>query len=263
MRSTRAMIAAVLIAAAQALGSSCYLVHERCPAAEAVPADLPRAGFVGVEVFHSPGAESIFAASFHPRTWAELAHTGVASECRVLVEEAGCIAVACATVAASVDDAGEISASIDDAPLAAIDRSGTGGPYAMLLTDPPASGETVHFRATGGADVPAFEGCATIPSAPDAELPASITRGAPLTLTWGTTDADTMNIGIDGSGPSVRCVVPASSGSMTVPPSITSLLGPGPVDLGIEARDEHLVAAGRYEVHVLGSQGIAALVPVD
>lgn len=250
----------VLGSIAPCLLGSCYLAHERCPRGADTPLGLPHAGFVSVEVDQTPfGSRSELSANFYPPTWMEVGRSGVASECHVVGEEGACVAQACTLLAWTPDDAGTIGAALDEAPLVTVGP----GHYTSALDAAPVAGQTLHFGATGGADVPAFEGCVDVPSELVAVLPTEVVVGAPLTLHWGPSDADQVWVRMDAGGPAVRCVVPASEGSLTVPGSITSLLTPtDSLDIGIAARNEQLVSAGTYEVHLIADQGQAALVPV-
>jgi uncharacterized protein (TIGR03437 family) len=94
------------------------------------------------------------------------------------------------------------------------------------------------ITGTGGQDVKAFSAPFTLKNQFNlTNIPASITRGQPLPLTWtggGTGESDLVRIAIWGSSigtttPVIVCTASAKDGAFTVPDSVTSQLA---TDLG-------------------------------
>lgn len=184
-----------------------------------------------------------------------------------LAEEAGaCRRLDCAAAAPdATDDAGELRASGGATSVSAT-VNGELGQYSRTgegaVFEP---GDVVTFEGTGGA-VPAFTADVIAPDAPAVTFPSALARTAPLTITWSATTAETMQVTIlpTSRGPVVRCVVPASAGTLTVDPSLLDGYETGTsVTLSTSALRTTEVVVGDYALDVSVAQSDLGYAVVD
>jgi hypothetical protein len=220
------------------------------------PADAPAGTRFGYVQFlqDGPGAigEVYLIASF---TAAPPSHfdLGIAGDgCTILEQLGPCAAVACTGAGVISDSAGTVSGS-------------TAGGFAISATMPSpyyfssltpmhiAGGEIVTLAALGDA-VPAFSGRVSMPSEPSVGFPGVVSRSANVVVSWSPIDAEQTTVTIqDTADPAgayrVECVTAASTGSVTVPPSMIARFATGTaVITSVGVYNTSTVTAGDYGV---------------
>ncbi|AKF05500.1 hypothetical protein [Sandaracinus amylolyticus] len=223
----------------------------------------PRSGLVSLT--HTNLGSHVLFGYFGPGTIEDLRAGLLFAECTIDDERGDCIALTCPGGSeTATHDAGALSASIDGVELLVAGEPGASGIYSALGTGAAfEAGDVVRFAATG-ADVPAFSADVIAPSAPAITLPTTISRDAPLTLTWGATTAESVQVGLVGAGTGVRCIVPAARGSVTVDPALlaSEALGSNTL-LNVTAFTTTEVVAGDYALDVSVSDGVSAPVTLE
>ncbi|MBA3455564.1 MAG: hypothetical protein H0T42_20895 [Deltaproteobacteria bacterium] len=123
-------------------------------------------------------------------------------------------------------------------------------------------GATVMFAAAGG-DVPAFTLSLATPTRPTITAPAEppsaspslmVTRANPFAVSWtgGSGRVQVWLLGGGGSGPTVKCLFPASAGSGAVPASALAMLPVGQGSFAMAAISEAEITIGDYGVTAQG-----------
>ncbi|UJR81879.1 hypothetical protein [Sandaracinus amylolyticus] len=229
-------------------------------------AATPRSGLVSLTHANVGGeVRHVLFAYFGTGTIEDLRAGLLFAACTIDDERGDCIRVSCPGGASvTSDDAGALSASIDGAEVIAASAPSASGTYSVLGTGPAfESGDVVTLAATG-ADVPAFSADVIAPSPLDITLPTSISRAAPLTLTWGATTAESVQLGLVAAGTAVRCIVPGASGTLTVDPALLAAGGIGSNALiSVSAFTTTEVVANAYALDVSVAQGVSASVTLE
>jgi hypothetical protein len=161
-------------------------------------------------------------------------------------------AVSAGTLTLGVDG----SAPLDVAPDAMGHYTGTTGPVT--------SGTELTASASG-AVVPAFSLAVTVPAAPVATLPTTISMASDLVVTWDAAVAAEEVVffvgGTSGRGAAI-CFVPASQGTVTMGSSLLADVGAGPALTSLRGVATTPGMAGTFDLtlHVEAGTGVLATI---
>lgn len=225
-----------------------------------------RGGLVSLtQVPGSAGATQHVLFGYFTEATIDQLRSGVVAGCTTETSGA-CQRIVCGSdVLGASDDAGELRAEVGARTLTATVSAPTGrylgqGDGAVF-----APGDRVSFEVTGG-EVPAFAADVVAPDAPTVALPATLAVGAPLTITWSATTAETMQLTLApfAGGGVIGCRVPASDRELTVDASLLDHLSAGGmVSLVTSAFTTHEVVAGDYAVDVSVAQASSGTATVE
>ncbi|MCB9592283.1 MAG: hypothetical protein H6719_06095 [Sandaracinaceae bacterium] len=145
--------------------------------------------------------------------------------CTTIVESGGCRVFECPS-ASGFEPAGTLTASVNGTDV----ETATPGTENLYLATGSGrvfvAGDTVRFTSTGDV-VPAFDVTVTAPATGTASVPSTISRTAPLTVTWSTATApDRIQFVLSSPARVLACIVDGAGGSLTVDTTALGALAP-------------------------------------
>jgi hypothetical protein len=199
----------------------------------------------------------LFASFFNGATLDQIRY-GQLPGCTVAAEAGDCQVISCPEGQPDRFDAGTITATVEGGgSISASPGPNTGysspGPGEFFT-----AGQEVQFESTG-AEVPAFTGSVTAPDPSGVTLPDTVPLSEDLSLTWSSTiAADTLEFVLSPrDGDPIRCVVPGSSGAVSMDASLLGTLSAGEAMLGVSAVNETEVTAGDWAVSLAAMQSMS------
>jgi len=181
---------------------------------------------------------------------------GSGSPCPATAIVGSCGFYTCAGTAGA--NAGTLTAEVEGEAISTLATPGAGGIYFELLPERVAEpGDRVTLRASGD-EVPAFTAELTMPGELTATLPSTVSRDAPLTLTWSASGASRTQVTVGAGTDSVVCLLEGSASSVTIDESLLAMLPAGTGTLAVTAFNFDVVEAGDFRVLATTGQGATA-----
>lgn len=171
--------------------------------------------------------------------------------------DATCVLTKCGGPSSQAIGAGTIRVTGLSSGDVTLSQSGT--TYAPQATPSPlfAGGETIGTSASGG-DVPAFTRSVVAPTFATLTTPPwppsgalAIARGKDFVVAWQGSPSGTAFVALSSPGATVRCEVPAKSGTLSVPAAfVDAIATDATVSIGTVARDRRATGSSRAELEV-------------